>query len=74
MSKQSKQPTKHSARLLQCTNKPELELLPLVSIKLSEPSQVQKDVIPLTQENNINTNCLLSKLVERFQIFIYLKA
>ncbi|CAG8831251.1 44409_t:CDS:2, partial [Gigaspora margarita] len=38
---------------------------PLVSIELSEPSQVQKDVTPLTQENNVNTNCLFSELVER---------
>ncbi|CAG8841899.1 6072_t:CDS:2, partial [Gigaspora margarita] len=80
MSKQSKQPTKRSARLLQCTNKPELESLvhdkpqehqlfllpqPLVSIELSEPSQVQKDVTSLIQENNVNTNRLLSELVER---------
>ncbi|CAG8656108.1 27906_t:CDS:2 [Gigaspora margarita] len=80
MSKQSKQPTKHSARLLQCTNKPELESLvydklqehqlfslpqPLVSIELSEPPQVQKNITPSIQENNVNTNCLLSELVER---------
>ncbi|CAG8622863.1 4206_t:CDS:2, partial [Gigaspora margarita] len=73
MSKQSKQPTKCSAQLLQCTNKPELELLvydklqehqlsllpqPLVSIELSEPPQVQKDVPPLTQE--------IIELVERY--------
>ncbi|CAG8856772.1 10212_t:CDS:2, partial [Gigaspora margarita] len=38
---------------------------PLVSIELSELSQVQKDVTPLTQENNVNTNHLLSELVER---------
>ncbi|CAG8855645.1 44954_t:CDS:2, partial [Gigaspora margarita] len=38
---------------------------PLVSIELSEPSQVQKDVTSLTQENNVNTNRLLSELVER---------
>ncbi|CAG8855643.1 24765_t:CDS:1, partial [Gigaspora margarita] len=45
----------------------QLSLLPqpLVSIELSEPSQVQKDVTFLTQENNINTNRLLSELVER---------
>ncbi|CAG8783390.1 1392_t:CDS:2 [Gigaspora rosea] len=81
MSKQSKQPTKRSARLLQRTNKPELESIvhdkpqehqssllpqPLVSIELSELSQVQKDVTPLTQENNVNTNRLLSELVERY--------
>ncbi|KAF0443001.1 tubulin polyglutamylase ttll4 isoform x2: PROVISIONAL [Gigaspora margarita] len=57
MSKQSKQPTKRSARLLQRTNKPEFESLvhdkpqehqssllsqPLVSIELSEPSQVHE--------------------------------
>ncbi|RIB02366.1 hypothetical protein C2G38_2291562 [Gigaspora rosea] len=80
MPKQSKQPTKRSARLLQCTNKPGLELLvhdepqehqlsllpqPLVSIELSEPSQVQKDVTPSTQQSNVNTNSLFNGLVER---------
>ncbi|CAG8849065.1 14813_t:CDS:2, partial [Gigaspora margarita] len=38
---------------------------PLVSIELSKPSQVQKDVTPLTQKNNVNTNRLLSELVKR---------
>ncbi|CAG8593746.1 558_t:CDS:2 [Dentiscutata erythropus] len=77
MSKQSKQSTKRSARLLQRTNKPELESLaynepqehqlsllpqPLVSIGLSEPSKVQKDMTPSTQESNVDTNSLLSGL------------
>ncbi|CAG8855690.1 4842_t:CDS:2, partial [Gigaspora margarita] len=39
---------------------------PLVSIELSELSQVQKDVTSLTQENNVNTNRLLRELVERY--------
>ncbi|CAG8855201.1 41456_t:CDS:1, partial [Gigaspora margarita] len=38
---------------------------PLVSIELNELSQVQKNVTPLTQENNVNTNHLLSELVKR---------
>ncbi|RIB22374.1 hypothetical protein C2G38_2296027 [Gigaspora rosea] len=80
MSKQSKQPTKRSARLLQHTDKPGLESLvhddpqehqlsllpqPSVSIELSEPSQVQKDMTSSTQESNVNTNSLLSRLVGR---------
>ncbi|CAG8653704.1 19127_t:CDS:2 [Dentiscutata erythropus] len=35
---------------------------PLVSIGLSEPSKVQKDVTPSTQESNVDTNSLLSGL------------
>ncbi|CAG8852916.1 9744_t:CDS:2, partial [Gigaspora margarita] len=49
-------PQKHQSSLL-----PQ----PLVSIELSEPSQVQKNVTPLTQKNNVNTNYLLSELVKR---------